>query len=92
MFMKIVYKSEANYLCFYQKRSYTEPIGRFFSLSVSVLYFSVSDITMGGFKINKRQNKVRSLTTLSCNKQSGNQLRNQKTGHQKAATLKPVFF
>ena len=92
MFLKIVYKSEANYLCFYQKRSYTEPIGRFFSLSVSVLYFSVSDITMGGFKINKRQNKVRSLTTLSCNKQSGNQLGNQKTGHQKAATLKPVFF
>ena len=92
MFLKIIYKSEANYLGFYQKRSYTEPIGRFFSLNVSVHYFSVSEITMGGFKINKRQNKVRTLKTVCCNKQSGNQLRNQKAGYQKTATIKPVFL
>ena len=31
MFLKIIHKSEASYLCCYQKRSCTESIGRSFS-------------------------------------------------------------
>ena len=96
MFLKnIIHKSEASYLCCYQKRSYTESIWRSFRTQyLCQKFFSVRDYN-GRFQDWAKQNKVRSLTTSNCNRyliNLVNGLSNQKTRYQKTATLKPEFL
>ena len=57
MFLKIIHKLEG-YLCCYQKRSYTESIGRCFSTQyLCAQKFSMSEIVVEGFKIEQSRTK-----------------------------------
>ena len=57
MFLKIIDKSEASYLCCYQKRSYTESTGRSASPQHLRPKISVSEIMVEGFKIEQSRTK-----------------------------------
>ena len=60
--LKIIHRSEASYLCCYQKRNCTESIGRYFS--TQCLYQKLPEIITEGFKIEqKAKQSIRSLTT-----------------------------
>ena len=90
MFLKIIYKSEASYLFCYEKRSYTESIGRSFSTQyLCPKLFSVRDYS-GRFQDLAKQIKVRFFGQHRCG--IGKKLSNQQNGYQKAATLKVVFL
>ena len=96
MFLKnVIHKSEASYLCSYQKRSYTESIWRSFRTQyLCPKFFSVKDCN-GRFQDWAKQNKVRYLKTSKCNRYLinwVNGLSNQKPRYQKTATLKPEFL
>ena len=77
MFLKNIHKSEGNYLCCYQKRSYTE----------SVEWSLMSEIQCSGrFRDWAEQSKILDNILI------GNQLSNQQTGYHKTVTLKAAFL
>ena len=71
MFLKIIYKSELSYLYCYQKRSYTESIGRSFIFVPK------------RFQDWAKQNRVILDNIIVI----GKQLNNQRTGYQKSAAF-----
>ena len=64
MFLKIIHKSEASYLCHYQKTSYAESVKRSFSTQHLCSKLSISEVISGSFQDRTKQDKVRSLTIL----------------------------
>ena len=91
MFFKIIHKSEASYLCCYQKRRYSESIGRSFSTQyLRSKFFNAEDYS--------RWWKVSRLSKADQSKIPGNiivigkQRSIQLTGYHKTATLKEAFI
>ena len=90
MFLKIIHKSEASYLCCYQERSYTESTGRSFSNQyLCPNIFNVRGYS-GRFQDWPKQNKVPKI--LDNIIVIGKELSNQRTAYQKTATGKAAFI
>ena len=88
MFFNIIHKSEAYYLCCYQKRSYTESIGRSFSYQ----YLSLQFFIVRGYNGRFQDFKVEHGKILDKIIVIGNQLSNHRTVYKKQLLLKQHFF
>ena len=81
MFLKIIHKSEATYLCCYHKSSYTESIGR--SFSTQYLYPKIFTV---------REYSGRFQDCAKYNPWVGTQLSNQRSGYHKQLLLEQHSF